>query len=151
MREAVSTRMAVLSMEESPETAEECFKLEHGAVFMGHPERRSAFDFILKSNNTRSITSMVNPKITDSKQKLSWLVKQLRNQKIEAFAVELSTDEFIPHGLRAIKVFIPELMPMSYSFTNKFLAHPRLYKYAEYLGIKDFSPEHVNPFPQPFA
>ncbi len=151
MREAVSTRMAVLAMDEVPNSPEECFKLEHGAVYMGHPNQRHEFDFLLKSPQEKSIASMVNPQITDSQKKLQWLVKQLRSKNIEAYAVELSTDEFKTHGLRSIKVFIPQLMPMSYMTFSKFLAHPRLYDYARYLGKKDFTADQANPLPQPFA
>lgn len=151
MREAVSTRLAVIGCEDVPEDHEACFKLEHGAAYMGRQEQRAEFDFLLKSPQSVDIEDIPNRDTGDSGRNLHWLVERLREKKIEAVAVELTTDELSENGLRAVRVVIPQLMPMSYVSKARFLAHPRLHHYAETIMNKAFTEDLVNPLPQPFA
>jgi ribosomal protein S12 methylthiotransferase accessory factor len=151
MREAVSTRLAVIAATECPDTPEECFKLEHGAAFMGRHDRQSEFDFLLNSGASVSLSDLPNWDTGDSRKNLQWLVGQLRAKKTEAVAVDLTTNELSSHGLRAVRVVIPQLMPMSYTTTARFLDHPRLHEYAKIIGKEGFTSDMVNSFPQPFA
>jgi ribosomal protein S12 methylthiotransferase accessory factor len=151
MREAVSTRLAVISSPEHPADPDACMKLEHGAAYMGHRDRLDAFDFLLGSPLRVSIDALANHDSGDSQRNLQWLIARLRNQGMEAVVVELTTDELRAAGMRAVRVVIPQLMPMSYVSAVRFLAHPRLYQYAEKVTGKPFSADMVNPFPQPFA
>jgi ribosomal protein S12 methylthiotransferase accessory factor len=151
MREAVSTRLAIISSPDCPENPNDCFKLEHGAAYMGRQDQRSQFDFLLKSPHTVDATDLINRDTGESRLNLAWLIQRLKDNKMEAVAVELTTDELRQNGLRAIRVVIPQLMPMSYVTKARFLAHPRLYQYAEAVNGASFTPEMVNPLPQPFA
>lgn len=151
MREAVSTRLAVIAQSECPEQAEDCFKLEHGAAFMGRQERQKDFDFLLDSPETVALEDLPNLDSGDSRRNLDRVVGKLRARNIEAVAVDLTTDELDRNGLRAVRVVIPQLMPLSYATRARFLAHPRLFDYAEAIGMKGFSADMVNPLPQPFA
>lgn len=151
MREAVSTRLAVIGSPEQPESSEACVKLEHGAVYMGASARMQEFDFLLKSDRIVDIGTLPNLDTRDSRRNLCWLIERLREKNFEAVAVELTTDDLRANGLRAIRVVIPQLMPMSYVSRARFLAHPRLSQYGEQVTGVPFAAHMVNPLPQPFA
>ena len=153
MREGVSTRLAVLSAADRPQSAEECYKLEHGAAYMGDVKRLEHFEFLLQSQATVHLKDLAPPtgEAAGARERLDWLVSRLADQHIEAVAVELTTDELAAVGLRAVRVVIPELMPLSYVTKTRFLAHPRLARFAEKEEGLMFSATHVNPQPQPFA
>lgn len=151
MREAVSTRLAVIAATERPDTPEACVKLEHGAVYMGERERMPDFDFLLGSNERVDMHALPNRDTGDSQSNLRWLVDRLRAHGLEAVAVELTTGDLRDNGLRAIRVVIPQLMPMSYVSLARFLDHPRLRQYGEQVCGREFTPDMVNLLPQPFA
>jgi ribosomal protein S12 methylthiotransferase accessory factor len=151
MREAVSTRLAVIASPEKPESAEACVKLEHGAVYLGASDRMHEFDFLLKSGQSVDIGDLPNRDTGDSRRNLQWLIERLKAKGIEAVAVELTTDDLREGGLRAVRVVIPQLMPMSYVSAARFLAHPRLAQYGELVTGAPFTADMVNPLPQPFA
>lgn len=151
MREAVSTRLAIISSPDCPENPDDCFKLEHGAAYMGRQDQKSQFDFLLNSPHEVDAADLTDRDTGESRLNLKWLVARLKENKMEAVAVDLTTDELRRNGLRAIRVVIPQLMPMSYVTKARFLAHPRLYQYAQAVNGAPFTPEMVNPLPQPFA
>lgn len=151
MREAVSTRLAVIAATERPASPEACVKLEHGAVYMGERERMPEFDFLLNSSHLVDMHALPNHDTGDSQRNLRWLVDRLRGHGLEAVAVELTTDDLRESGLRAVRVVIPQLMPMSYVSLARFLDHPRLRQYGEQVCGVPFTPDMVNPLPQPFA
>jgi len=151
MREAVSTRLAIDAYPYTPDSIQECFKLEHGAKFMGTPEHSGKFDFLINNSNSRNISQMSVGKFPSTKSKVEWLVSKLKAKKIEVIVSELTPDEFKDSGLRAVRVVIPQLMPLSYHCRARFLQHPRLNDYAQFIGINNFNAEDINPFPQPFA
>jgi ribosomal protein S12 methylthiotransferase accessory factor len=151
MREAVSTRLAVIATPDRPSSSDACIKLEHGAVFMGERERMSEFDFLLKSPHSVDMHALPNHDSGDSRRNLQWLIGRLREHAMEVVAVELTTDDLRDSGLRAIRVVIPQLMPMSYVSLARFLDHPRLRQYGEHVHGRPFTADMVNPLPQPFA
>ncbi|WP_338844658.1 YcaO-like family protein [Massilia sp. W12] len=151
MREAVSTRLAVIASSEVPASPEACIKLEHGAVYMGAQSRMKEFDFLLKSKQSMDIENIANRDVGDSRRNLLWLINRLKEKNIEAVAVELTTEDLRESGLRAVRVVIPQLMPMSYVTMARFLAHPRLSQYGELVTGAPFTADMVNPLPQPFA
>jgi len=151
MREAVSTRIALLSQPECPESPEQCFKLEHGAIYMGHPDREDRFEFLKNSNQSSNLSDMIIPGVNNASDKFNWLVDKLRHKRLETVIIDLTTDDLREKGLRAIRAVIPQLMPLSYYHPARFLDHPRLHQYASVLGIKNLTKDKINPYPQPFA
>ena len=109
------------------------------------------FDFLLKSGLEVNIEDLPNRDTGNSQRNLQWLIERLKANNIEAVAVELTTDDLRESGLRAVRVVIPQLMPMSYVTQARFLAHPRLAQYWELVTGTPFTPDMVTPLPQPFA
>ena len=124
-------------------------RLQDGATYMGRPENRSGFSFLLDRQ--------VDPwpqrpeQSGEDESRLAWLLEHLRKLGAEVFAVDLTTDELREIGLWTFRVVIPALMPMSTVQRARYLGHDRLYRAGRAFGRPDFSEAHVNPYPQPFA
>ena len=69
---------------------------------------------------------------------------------MDAIALDLTTAELREAGLWAVRVVVPELMPISFVHRARFLGTPRLYRYAESKG-RPLTEEEINPNPLPFA
>jgi ribosomal protein S12 methylthiotransferase accessory factor len=50
-----------------------------------------------------------------------------------------------------VRVLIPQLMPLSFTYRARYLAHPRLYTAQARMGYPVLSADEINPQPQPFA
>ena len=120
-----------------------------GATYMAKPEHASVFDFLLASSRTLSLDDLTrrqSPHVT-----LREVLRKLAKHKMQALAVDLTTDEAIRAGLRVVRVLIPELQPLSLHTAAQYLAHPRLYSAPEAMGYQAKSEAHLNLWPQPFA
>lgn len=134
-----------------PENIEDYTSLYHGASYLGQPAHRSAFDFLLKSGTTCSLSEMEIDVPQDDAARLNYVLQRLRQIGTDVIAFDITTDELREVGLWAVHVFIPGLVPMSVIHRARFLGHPRLYEYRERAGYGPMSESEVNPLPQPFA
>ncbi|MDH2392157.1 YcaO-like family protein [Streptomyces sp. HNM0663] len=151
-REAASSRIALQMPHQVPDDPQDFTSVLHGAIRMGRPEQRDAFDFLLKRPRpTRSLADLPSAPAADPAEQLAWLVQRLDAIRAEVIAVELTTSEARHAGLRSVRVIVPGLMPLSFVHRNRYLGHPRLYRAPEAMGFTS-RPEHeLNPHPQPFA
>jgi ribosomal protein S12 methylthiotransferase accessory factor len=151
IREAAPARAVFQMDREVPAEIADFRSLYDGAVYMGRPEQRRAFSFLLDSDTRRKLDDMAIDAPSDARGRLKFLLQRLRSLEMEAVAVDLTTDEVRESGLWVVRVIIPDVMPLSTTHRARFLGHPRLYEYAKKAGIKSFTEEQVNPAPQPFA
>jgi ribosomal protein S12 methylthiotransferase accessory factor len=82
---------------------------------------------------------------------LRLLIDILKKKQLEAFALDLTTDEAIRAGLRIVRVIIPGLQPLSFNYRARYLGHPRLYEMPQMMGYPVYNEEQLNHWPQPFA
>ncbi|MFE9254188.1 YcaO-like family protein [Streptomyces sp. NPDC006879] len=151
-REAASSRIALQASHPVPEDPQDFTSVLHGAIHMGRPERREAFDFLLRRPRpTRALAELPRASGTDPDEQLSWLVAQLDKVDAEVIAVELTTSEARLAGLRSVRVIVPQLMPLSFVHRNRYLAHPRLYRAPRAMGFQSHPEHELNRHPQPFA
>ncbi|WP_338676498.1 YcaO-like family protein [Streptomyces sp. SCSIO 30461] len=151
-REAASSRIALQVPNRIPEDPQDFTSVLHGAVHMGRPERRDAFDFLLRRPRpTRTLADLPQAPATDPAEQLTWLVGRLDVIQAEVIAVELTTSEAHRVGLRSVRVIVPQLMPLSFVHRNRYLAHPRLYHAPAAMGFTSHPEHELNPHPQPFA
>jgi ribosomal protein S12 methylthiotransferase accessory factor len=134
-----------------PDNIADFVELHDGAAYMGRPEMRSGFDFLLNTPNRRVLADMEVDVGTDPAERLRFLLGRLREKGMDAVAVDLTTDELRELGVWVIRVVIPGLMPMSPNYRARFLDHPRLYEYPERAGYGRLHEDQINPLPQPFA
>lgn len=151
MREMASSRIAFYQPPACPERVEEFTEILHGATYMAREEHAEAFDFLLKSGRRHLLSQMQSVPARDDKEALQSLLNILRAKNLQAYAVELSTDEALRAGLRAVRVVIPGLQPLSFNYCGRFLGHPRLYQAPANMGYPVWPEEQLNQWPQPFA
>jgi len=151
IREATPVRSAIGQRPSLPEDVEDFVELHHGAAYLGRPELRHAFDFLLDSSRRVGLSSLKNELSSVRSSQLCEIIQRLRNAGMEAVLVDLTTQEVRSTGLWVLRVVIPQLMPMSCVQAGRYLGHARLFQYPERAGFEPLVERDVNPFPQPFA
>lgn len=151
VRESASSRIAMQVPRDIPGTVDEFLHVFHGAAHMGHPGRRDAYDFLLGHARRRPFSELPTLTTGDSGQDLALLVARLERAGCNVIAVECTTDEARDVGFRVVRVLVPELMPLSFAYRARYLAHPRLYEAPARMGHPVLAEDEINPLPQPFA
>lgn len=151
MREAASSRIAMMAERKIPENIDDFHSVFHGAIYMGRQEHIGAYEFLTRSPSRKSMSSLVNQDQGDRRKNLLFLLNRLAEKNLDVYAVDLTTDEAIRSGLRIVRVIIPGLLPLSFSYRARFLGHPRLYEAPRAMGYETKNEEEINPWPQPFA
>ena len=147
-----SIRVAFLNPPQVPDSWDEFTDILHGAAFMARQERASAFDFLLSSTRTTKLSEMgEHDEDRPPREALRDLLARLRQRRLDAYAVDLTTDESLRCGIRVVRVVIPGLQPLSFSYRARYLGHARLYEAPARMGYPVLSEDKVNPWPQPFA
>jgi ribosomal protein S12 methylthiotransferase accessory factor len=82
---------------------------------------------------------------------LDRLVHLLRAKSMDAYVVDLTTDEALRCGMYVVRVIIPSLQPLSFNYRARYLGHPRLYLAPKTLGYPVLPESELNEWPQPFA
>ena len=151
IREAASSRFALQQPRQVPENWDDFSDISHGASFMGRPAQLPAFDFLRHSRRSRRLSEMPVLRTGDARRDLIGVLRTLRERGMEAFAVDLTTDEAMRAGTNVVRVVIPALQPLSVSYRARYLGHPRLYDAPQRMGYLVRAEGEINPWPQPFA
>ncbi|WP_240802047.1 YcaO-like family protein [Streptomyces sp. A1136] len=151
VRESASSRIAMQVPREMPPSVDDFMHVFHGAAYMGRPDRRTDFDFLLEGRARRPLSELPVLVTGDSRQDLALLVQRLKQSGCDLVAVECTTDEARDVGFRVVRVIIPQLMPLSFTHRARYLAHPRLYEAPARMGYPVHMEADINPHPQPFA
>jgi len=151
MRESASSRIAMQASRGRPDDIDEFTSVFHGASYMGEPERIRDYDFLTGSDSTRRLSDIPSQLTGDADEDLRQMVARLERIGAEVLVVEITTDEARAAGFRVVRVIVPELMPLSFVHTGRYLAHPRLYEAPRAMGYPVVDEAGINPLPQPFA
>jgi ribosomal protein S12 methylthiotransferase accessory factor len=151
VKEIESCRVALEHHQPRTDDVDEFKTAYDGALYMAAPQRRGAFSFLLESASSRSLADMPDISTSRPTRQLADLLERLRSCSMNAYAVELTTREAEAAGLRVVRVIVPELQPMSFSFRARYLRHPRLYDAPARMGYPIRPESDVNPDPQPMA
>lgn len=151
IREAAPARAVFQFPRQIPVQVADFTSLYEGAVYMGRPEQRAEFDFLLESGRRRTLAAMEIDAPASGAGRLAFLLDRLAAMGMDAVAVDLTTDEVRDAGLWVVRVVIPGLLPMSTMHRARYLGHPRLYDYPRDAGFGVLTEDDVNPAPQPFA
>jgi ribosomal protein S12 methylthiotransferase accessory factor len=152
LRETASSRIALADAAAPPETVDGFHSVFHGATYMGAPERSSAYDFLLASDNgTRRFSQMKSQCSGNSRADLRSVLDRLAARGMDVLAVEMTTAEAASVGFRVVRVIIPQLMPLAFTHRARYLAHRRLYEGPAAMGYPVHPESCINPLPQPFA
>lgn len=151
IREAAPSRAVFQFEHDLPGEVRDFRSLYDGATYLGRPDKRSEFDFLLNTPNQRALEDMDAGFPADDKGRMRELLSRLARMDTDVIIVDLTTDELREVGLWVVRAVIPGLMPMSPTYRGRFLGHPRLYDYPERCGHGRLTEADINPAPQPFA
>lgn len=151
MRESASSRIAMQMGYVPPQDIDKFISVYDGAAYMGQHSRLHAFDFLLNSEKEQNISNIENIDTGNVHENLKKLIKKLSDKGHEVYAVDLTTDEAKRAGLYVVRIVIPTLMPLSFSYRSRYLGTPRLFKAPHLMGYPVLEEENLNSWPQPFA
>ncbi|SDM72707.1 YcaO-like family protein [Streptomyces wuyuanensis] len=121
-----------------------------GAVHNASSERRGVFDFLLEGERPAyGLDGM--PSLPAEADPLDTVVSRLASRGAEVLVADITTDEARQVGMRAVKVLVPEAMPVSFVHGERYLGTPRLYKAPHAMGHTSHAEDALNPEPQAFA
>ncbi len=150
--EFAPSRTAMRGDREIPIDFDDYRTLLHGADYYASGHGREHLAFLLdEAASPRAARPTTNaPAVDDPAQELRWLVARLAALRMDAVAVDLTTDELASVGLHAVRVVIPQLMPISFMHRARFLGSERLRAFASVHGFSS-DMESLNHAPLPFA
>ncbi|WP_041823513.1 YcaO-like family protein [Streptantibioticus cattleyicolor] len=151
LREVIAYRVALHVDHEVPAEVGDFQDVLDGAQWMGRPERADAFGFLLSGERRARLSDMPVLARGDAAGDPDLVVGRLRERGMEAVAVDVTTDEARDVGFHAVRVFVPQLVPLSFQQNGRYLGHPRLLDAPERLGYPECAGTDINPLPQPFA
>ncbi len=153
--ETISIRGMFHTDEELVEDTSRFFSIEHGARYMGVPERAEAFGFLTApSGRPRKpvAASLPGPGLPEEPAAaLAELAALFAGRAMPVAVVDQTTSELAAAGLTCVSVVIPDLQPMSLLPLAQFRAHPRLYDAPARMGYPVRQEQELNPWPQPFT
>lgn len=151
VREACVARTAIPYFQEIPDDPLQFTRLEFGASYMGRPEQAGAFGFLSGHGRESPISRLAPGSQADAREEFDWLVARFRALDFELTLVDLTTDDLREQGLSVIRAVTPDLMPLDFLPSARYLGHARLRDYPRKAGYGRFERAAANPYPQPFA
>ncbi len=151
IREAAPARTVFEDGYDHAAEVEDFASLHDGAAYLGKPEHRHEFDFLLRSPHRRALGDIGVAAPEGNAERLKFLVERLGGMGMDIIALDVTTRELRELGIWVVRAVIPGLMPMTSTQSGRFLGHPRLYDYPKAAGFGALREEDVNPAPQPFA
>jgi ribosomal protein S12 methylthiotransferase accessory factor len=149
--ETVSVRIALHDAKPPSDDVRTFTSVSDGAAYMCAPERAEAFNFLLDSPARRRLSEMPTLSTGDSVADLRLVSSRLADCGMDAYIVDLTTDEALRAGMTVVRAVVPGLQPLSFHYRARFLGHPRLYQAPTRMGYPSRSEAELNAWPQPFA
>ena len=149
--ETVSERIALHGARPPGDDVRMFSGVSDGASYMCAPERAGAFDFLLRSPARRRLSEMPTLSSGDPVADLHLINSRLAACGLDAYVVDLTTDEALRVGMTVVRAIVPGLQPLSFNYRARFLGHPRLYQAPARMGHPTRSEAELNAWPQPFA
>jgi ribosomal protein S12 methylthiotransferase accessory factor len=149
--ETVSVRIALRDEQPPSDDVRTFTGVSDGAAYMCAPERAEAFDFLLSSPARRRLSEMPTLSTGDPTADLRLVCSRLADCDMDAYLVDLTTDEALRAGMTVVRAIVPGLQPLTFHYRARFLGHPRLYRAPARMGYPTRSEAELNAWPQPFA
>jgi ribosomal protein S12 methylthiotransferase accessory factor len=87
---------------------------------------------------------------TDDKIKITSILSILKAKSYNVLLKDITTPDLRQIGFYAIKIYVPQLLPLSGAYGYYFLGGKRLYSVPTQMGYKCYDFEHLNEYPHPF-
>lgn len=152
LREVAASRLGLATYGDIPEDLDSFTTVYDGAIYMGSPKRTADFNFLLESKTSPvKLVDMGDPSLWRPPEKLAFLLDRLSSAGYDVVAVDISTRESEMAGISVVKVIIPQLVPLSFVHSARFLGTPRIVEAPLAMGHLGRTLETVTSLPQPFA
>lgn len=125
-------------------------KADHGARYMGAPDRLDAFSFLIDGADARPRRSHT-PWPDDPSEMLRHLIDAHTALDMQMIVVDRTPRELAAVGLTAVTAVIPDLQPLSLAPLAQFRAHRRLASLPVAMGYPSLTEEEQNWWPHPLA
>jgi ribosomal protein S12 methylthiotransferase accessory factor len=120
------------------------------AAYNASAERRHVFRHLLEGErDVRRLEEL--PDLSAEADPLATAVSRVAARGGETLVVDITTDEARQAGMHAVKVLVPEAMPLSFIHSERYLGTPRLYTAPTAMGHVSLDEQSLNPEPQPSA
>jgi ribosomal protein S12 methylthiotransferase accessory factor len=149
--ETVSVRIALNNAKPPSEDFQTFGGVADGAAYMCAPERAEAFNFLLDGTARRRLSELPTLSTGDPVADLRLVCARLAACGMDAYVVDLTTDEALRVGMTVVRAIVPQLQPLTFHYRARFLGHPRLYEAPARMGYPTRSEAELNAWPQAFA
>jgi ribosomal protein S12 methylthiotransferase accessory factor len=149
MRDLVTVAPISEKPRDVPANLDDFAQMFHGVTYMARRENAHAFNFLLKNGKYVALSRV--QRCGAENRSLQDVLETLHHKNISAYAVDLTTDEARRVGMRVVRVIVPSLQPLSFSYTAQFKGNPRLYAGPSAMGYRTSGEDGLNSWPQPFA
>ncbi len=131
IREAAPSRTVMDREREIPANIADFRGLMHGADYYGRGGHNEDFDFLLKNGRRTTLREVAARALcgpgTAEEQQLRAILGRLAEMGMDAYVVDLTADEVRDAGLWVVRVIVPQLLPISFTYRARYLGTPRLY------------------------
>lgn len=116
--------------------------LEDRGVYWSNKNKIKDINFMINSNNLVNINNLR----INTKNKLNYLLKILKNKKYDVFLKDLTLYKIKKEGFYVTKVIIPQLHPLYLFEDFKYLYSERMEEIPKILGFKSKLNKDIHPF-----
>ncbi|MGU7946668.1 YcaO-like family protein [Streptococcus suis] len=123
------------------------YTVEQSGLYMAHIKNREHFSFF-EYAKSKQFSVMKKFNFKNSNEELEYVKRVLKGRKI--YVTDLTNRECIDRGIKAVKVNIPSLQPISFIHNSRYLGHYRIEEYA--MKHSDyFNRDDINEYPLAFS
>jgi ribosomal protein S12 methylthiotransferase accessory factor len=151
MHELTAFPLALERVKDLPQSLDDFRNVSHGATYMAQYKHEHAFRFLVDTPHSRPLSEITSSASDSDKTALENVIHRFRTKHLDLYAVDLSTDEALRLGMRAVRVIAPGLQPLGFQYRARYLGHPRVYEAPKQMGYPVYSEPDLNAWPQPFA
>lgn len=154
LRDLFASRVGNRILRKVPDRVEDFNQVFHGSLYMAHRDKWDGFNFMFSACEERAVSRDFAPILHSempAEVAIQAILQAIQDAGHAAYAVDISTDESRRAGLKVVRVLVPGLQPMPYTYLARYLGHPRLYEMPARLGVKPLPQSEINPYPNPFA
>lgn len=122
---------------------------DHSILYTKRPDLWSIFDRWIQAEECKFI-NLYEKNTLNNQQQIRRIVQIMKDKGYAVLFKDLTTPDIRQLGFFSIKVFIPQLIPLSGVYSLYFLGGERLYNVPKSLGYQTLSFEELNKYPHPF-
>ena len=122
---------------------------EHAIFYTQRTELWHVFDKWIKAPETKSINFFEKNNRGD-KEEIKYIIQLMKDKKYNVLFKDITTCDLRQIGFYSIKIFIPQLIPLSGIYSAYFLGGKRLYSIPSKMGYKQNDFHNLNKYPHPF-